>query len=265
MSRVSNEGGLRRAWTFGALLIAAPILHAQQGSKVHMHGAEGYAADGFVWEPSGNGNGGAVLIIHGEKGLTAYVREEAQRLYALGFVTVAIDLARGHSLGEAAATNSASQAENDALHDLNAALNFLRAQPNVRPGAIGVEGWGLGGLYALRLSGVDPDIRAVAVTLDKSPDPTLLTDVHNLFLGNLPRTTDSRILHLAKKQKAHIKIYRHAEGDFFDPDSPLFRADDANDARQRVEDFFARDLAPNSTSGTDVHKARSTSQVSERH
>jgi carboxymethylenebutenolidase len=237
---------LRRCLALGALLLAVPILHAQQGSKVHMHGDDGYAADGFLWEPSGNANGGAVLIIHGAKGLAAYVREEAQRLYSLGFVTIAVDLARGHASGESAATNPADRADDDALHDLKAALSFLRAQPNVRAAAIGLEGWGLGGSYALRLASSDSGIRAVAVTLAQSPDPTSLTGVHCALLVNLPRTTDARILSLAKKRGSDFKIYLGADADFFNPESPsAFRAGDADDARQRIEDFFARELAPN--------------------
>jgi dienelactone hydrolase len=132
----------RRGWVLGALVLLAPILHAQQASKVHMHGDAGYAADGFLWEPAEHRSGGAVLVIHGSRGLSAYVRDEAQRLSALGFVAVAIDLSRGGQ----------TTTEDDALHDLHAALSFLRAQPNVRADAIGVEGWDLGGSYALRPS-----------------------------------------------------------------------------------------------------------------
>jgi carboxymethylenebutenolidase len=242
---IPRRRGLSRCWALGALLLAAPMLHAQQGSKVHMHGGEGYAADGFLWEPSGIGNGGAVLIIHGAKGLTAYVRDEGQRLYSLGFVTIAVDLARGHASGDSAATTPPDRADNDALHDLKAALAFLRAQPNVRAAAIGLEGWGLGGLYALRLAGSDPAISAVAVTLAQSPDPTLLTDVQCALLVNLPRTTDARILLLAKEHGSAFKIYPDAEGDFFDPESlAVFRAGDADDARERTERFFGRELAP---------------------
>ncbi len=226
-----------------------------------MHGDEGYAADGFLWEPSGNGNGGAVLIIHGARGLTAYVTEEAHRLYSLGFVTIAVDLARGHASGVSAATGPDDRADNNAMHDLKAALDFLRAQPNVRGGAIGLEGWGLGGSYALRLARSDPGIRAVAVTLAQSPDPASLTGVHCPLLVNLPRTTDRRILSLAKKPGSDIKSYSQAEADFFDPESPAaFRAKDADDARRRIDDFFARELVPNATAPA----APSGDQASER-
>ncbi len=132
------------------------------------------------------------------------------------------------------------------MHDLKAALSFLRAQPNVRAGAVGLDGWGTGGSYALQLAGMEPDIRAVAVTLTHSPDPASLTAVHCALLVNLPRTTDLRVRSLAKKPGVNIKIYSDADPDFFDPDNtPAFRAEDADDARQRIEEFFARELAPN--------------------
>jgi dienelactone hydrolase len=215
-------------------VLLAPILHAQQASKVHMHGDAGYAADGFLWEPAEHRSGGAVLVIHGSRGLSAYVRDEAQRLSALGFVAVAIDLSRGGQ----------TTTEDDALHDLHAALSFLRAQPNVRADAIGVEGWDLGGSYALRLARTDSNIRAVAVTLSQSPDAVALTDLDCPLLVNLPRTTDHPVLTLAKKAGRDFKIYPHARGDFFDPDDPAdFSRRDAEDARRRIHDFFVRELS----------------------
>jgi dienelactone hydrolase len=245
LSRPANLRKFARCWALGALLLAAPMVYAQQGSKVHMHGDGGYAADGFLWEP-GNGNGGAVLLIPDAKGLTAYVRDEAQRLYTRGFVIIAVDLARGQPRGDAAATAPTGQGENGAVHDLKAALNFLRAQPNVRAGAVGLEGWGTGGSYALQLAALEPGIRAVAVTLAQSPDSAALTAVHCALLVNLPRTTDLRVRSLAQKPGWDFKIYSDADPDFFDPENPsAFRAEDADDARRRTEDFFGRELAPN--------------------
>jgi dienelactone hydrolase len=224
----------RRGWVLGVLALLAPVLHAQQGAKVHLHGDTGYAADGFLWGPAGHGSGGAVLLIHGARGVSAYVRDEAQRLSAAGFVALAIDLSR----------EGQSPTENDAMHDLHAALTFLRAQPNVRADAIGVEGWELGGWYALKLARSGSGIRAVAVTLSQSPDAAGLTDLHCPLLVNLPRTSDRQILALTKKAGSNIKIYPNAHGDFFDPDDPSdFRTQDAEDAGRRIHEFFARELA----------------------
>jgi len=226
----------RRGWVLGALALLAPVLHAQQGAKVHLHGDAGYAADGFLWEPTGHGSGGAVLVIHGARGLSGYVRDEAQQLSTAGFVALAVDLSR----------EGQSPTEDDALHDLQAALKFLRAQPNVRADAIGVEGWELGARYALRLARADSEIRAVAVTLARSPNADELTDLHCPLLVNLPATRDPQMLTLERKAGSHVKIYPHAHGGFFDPDDLAnFRPQDAQDASRRILEFFAGELAAN--------------------
>jgi dienelactone hydrolase len=244
---------LTRRWALCALLLAAPMLHAQEGSRVHMHGSEGYAADGFLWEPTESAKGAAVLIIPGAKGVTDHIKEEAHRIGTLGMVAIVVDLSRGQPLG--GSQTPADAAGNDALHDLKAALSFLRAQPNVHAGAIGLEGWGLGGLYALRLARSDLEIRAVAVTLTQSPDPTVLADLGRPLLVNLPHTDNHRLLSLAKKPGSGVKIYPDAHDDFFDPESPnAFRAKDADDARSRIEKFLTEQLvsdapAPGASSG----------------
>jgi dienelactone hydrolase len=228
----------RRGWVLGALTLLAPVLHAQQGAKVHLHGDAGYAADGFLWEPTGHGSGGAVLVIPGGRGLSPYVRDEAQRLSAAGFVALAVDLSR----------EGQSPTEGDALHDLNAALGFLRAQPNIRAEAIGVEGWALGASYALRLARADSGIRAVAVTFARGPDAAALADLPCPLLANLPRTRDRPLLALARKTGSRIWIYPQAHGDFFDPDDPAdFRRQDAEDAGRRIQEFFAGQLTAEAT------------------
>lgn len=211
-----------------------------------MHGSEGYAADGFLFEPADQANGAAVLVIHGSRGLSKYVLEAAQRLSKLGFVTVAIDLSRGRVPGgnELSAPTQSQSAAEEAMHDLRAAITFLRSQPNIHADAIGLEGWELGGLYALRLAGSDLRIRAVAVTLAQAPDPAALADLHGPVLLNLPRTHGNRLASIEKKLGSDFKIYSGAHGDFFDPeDTADFSKRDADGARRRMEEFLTRQLA----------------------
>ena len=196
-----------------ALLVGAPAL-AQQGSKVHMHGAEGYAADGFLFEPTDQANGAAVLVIHGARGLSQYVLAAAQHLSMRGFVTVAIDLSQGKPSGanEPSTPTQSQSAAEEALHDLRAAITFLRSQPNVHADAIGLEGWGLGGLYALRLASSDPQIRTAAVTLAQAPDAAAFADLHGPVLVNLPGTHGNRLAPVEKKLGSDFKIYSGTHG-----------------------------------------------------
>lgn len=209
-----------------------------QGSKVHMHGQEGYAADGYLFEPAGAGPFGAVLAIHDETGLGSYVRGEAQTLAAAGLITVAIDLYRGQGPASGKPSNE------DALHDLNAALAFLRSLPTVRPGALCVAGWGMGADYALQLAKQNHDIRAVAITLPTVPAAGDLSGIGSALVGNFAGGGSASLRALstqahAQGRRVEFYFYPDAKGRFYDPDDTVhFRADAAALARRRTEDFI---------------------------
>ena len=158
----------------------------QQGSKIHMHAAEGYAADGFLFTPQGQGPSPAVLLIHDAEGLSDYVRAAAQRLAAQGNLVVAIDLYRGRSGSTAQETQQLANdlSDADAMHDLGAALGFLRSLPNVRTGALGVAGWGTGSRYAMQLAGDATSLRAIAITASDAADLKLALQCKIAFMGS---------------------------------------------------------------------------------
>jgi carboxymethylenebutenolidase len=232
-----------------AVVAGAPAL-AQQGTKIHMHGASGYAADGFLYEPSGKEPAGGVLLIHDARGITDLVREGAQRLALAGCVVVAIDLYRGRTAGQSQtpAQLASTLAADDVLHDLNAAIDFLHAQPNLAGKPITVVGWGLGGDFATRLVLAGAQVRGLAVTVAKLSDPAELVHLKAALLANVAGPDDRRLTSAERQlhdhgQKADIKVYRQARGDFFDPqDVADFRAADALDAQKRTDRFIEAEL-----------------------
>jgi dienelactone hydrolase len=121
-----------------------------------MHGAEGYAADGSLYSPSGDGPFAAIVLVPDEGGITQRLTDAALRFVAQGFVVVALDLNRG--LAPESAVHSVEQSR----HDLDAALSFVTAQPSVARGAIGLVGWQSGGSTAM-LFADDPRIKAIEV------------------------------------------------------------------------------------------------------
>ena len=232
-----------------ALIAGAPVL-AQQGTKIHMHRDSGYAADGFLYEPSGIQPTGGVLLIHDARGITDLVRDEAQRLALAGCVVVAIDLYRGRTAGESQtpAQLASSLAADEVMHDLNAAIDFLQAQPNVAGKTIAVVGWGLGGDFATRLALAGAQVRGIAITVAKLPDPAELTHLKAALLANVAGSDDPRLaaaerqLH-ARGRKVDIKVYSQARGNFFDPqDVSDFRPADALDAQKRIDRFVEEEL-----------------------
>jgi dienelactone hydrolase len=223
----------------------APRVDAQ-GVRIHMHTDEGYAADGALFKPSGEAPFAAVVLVPDERGIAARVVGTAARLEQAGYVVVAVDLNRG--MPAAAATRSDEQA----LHDLGAALAFLAQQPDVRPGDVGVLGFGSGARYALKLA-VQSNVRAVAIR-----DIALAEDVLKLgapraavlasFAGHDPRESHAAIRAFADRQRRlknplDYQIYADASAGFDDPEDVVhYRQSDAEDLERRTRDFFSARL-----------------------
>ncbi|MEU4577206.1 alpha/beta hydrolase [Nonomuraea sp. NPDC023979] len=83
----------------------------------------------------------------------------AERLTAEGFVTLAFD---HRNWGESGGEPRCHEDPQGKLHDLRAAVSFLRARPEVDAGRIGAVGICLGGGYALKFAAFDPRVKAFA-------------------------------------------------------------------------------------------------------
>jgi uncharacterized protein len=83
----------------------------------------------------------------------------AERLAAEGFVTLAFD---HRNWGESGGEPRCHEDAQGKLHDLRAAVSFLRARPEVDADRIGAVGICLGGGYALKFAAFDPRVKAFA-------------------------------------------------------------------------------------------------------
>ena len=233
------------------LLLGLACGHAQaqqlQGIRVHMHGAEGYAADGTLYTPQGGGPFAAIVLIPNERGITQRVSDSAARFVAQGFLVVAVDLNRGLP------PDAASHSEEQSRHDVDAALSFLTAQTSVTRNAIGLVGWQSGGTCALRFAG-DPRVKAIELI-----DPLAPLDLATggakpaaVFLASFTGSgahvsrQDVHAFEEAAKAlgiAAATKTYQHAEAGFDDSENThQYRVADAKDLWQRETDFFSKTL-----------------------
>ncbi len=224
--------------------LAQDAVGAAQGTKIHMHGSDtGYAADGYLFQPQGPGPFAEVLLIPDSQGISDFTRMQAQDLAASGTIAVVIDLSRG----QGPATGAISEVNVRA--DLSSALTFLRSLPNVRTGALGVAGWGVGADYALQLASSNTGIRAVVLVSPDKPRPEDFAGLHAALLGNFPGPTDRHLQTVAKRMQSQgcpvdFYFYPDAHSRFYDPkDTAQFRVDDAALASKRIQDFFAKSLA----------------------
>jgi dienelactone hydrolase len=240
--------------TLACAIVAAFVARAQaqSGIRIHMHGKDGYAADGMLYVPPGQGPFAAILLIPDERGLTRRIGDSAQGFADAGYVTVAVDLNRG--LSESAASRSAEQAR----LDLDAALAFLASQSNVRQDRIGVMGWGSGGISALQLA-ADGKVAAVAIEsipLDKDflHLNAIQAPVLGIFTAPDATANPQSIQKFERRLRAldksvSIKIYSDAHSGFDDPDDTAhYLRAESDDARRVSVEFFAAQLQTRSGS-----------------
>jgi carboxymethylenebutenolidase len=141
----------------------------------------------------------AVLLLHDQAGLSDWVKQSACELASIGYVVLAVDLARrvpasGKSPGPAVAL-----ADEPTLADLSAAVRWLRRRPDVLPERVGVVGWSWGADQALALAAATP-LQACVVCHGT------LADDAALFAGL--RTTPLLVL-VAGKERA-LPAFRKA-------------------------------------------------------
>ena len=215
-----------------------------QGVNIHMHSAEGYAADGVLFEPAtGEPPFPAILLIPDERGVTKRITDTAQDLSAAGYFVTVVDLNRGEP------PDVAKRSGEQAWHDLNSALGFLAKQSRVRHDCVGVLGWQSGGTYALKLAVADPKICTVVVRGAALPNTSLnLTNMHADVMASFPGadpTVSAFSKRLATLGRApDLKTYPQAAVGFDDPeDSAHFRPADADDLRARTLTFLKAHLA----------------------
>lgn len=108
-----------------------------------------------------------VLVLPTWMGRDSFTHEKADKLAALGYVGVAVDIyGRGRgpaSLDEAPGWMMPLKKDRNALQQrLHAALDALAALPEVDDGQIGAMGFCFGGLCALDLARTRPDLKAAA-------------------------------------------------------------------------------------------------------
>jgi len=214
---------------------------------------------GIVYRPAGQGPFPAVVVLHGDAGLTTWEKEQAQRLCDLGYVALAVDLYRGQVVSGVLDAHIMERGlpEDRALADLKAAVDYLVSRPDVRGDAFGIVGWDMGGGYALDAARHDSRLRAVVVCYGRlTTDPEWLASLQASVLGIFAEKDEGispetiaqfrAAMRKAGKRIADLHIYRGCGPGFMNPASP--HATDAPaieataDAWNKIENYLAAEL-----------------------
>ena len=210
---------------------------------------------GYLAVPESSGKHPALVVIHDDSGLTGWVKDQTKKLAGQGYVSLAVDLYRGQLAHDPAYAYElmVGTPEDRALQDMQAALDFLAARPDVNGEKMGSIGWSAGGKWSLLLAVMEPRLAACVVNYGPVlTDPADIEKIHAPVLGifggddrDVP-ASDVEAFESAMNS-AHksldIKIYPGASHGFEDSDNKLgYREGAAEDAWQRTVTFLDQHL-----------------------
>jgi carboxymethylenebutenolidase len=237
------------AWIF--LTVAATALAAPVKTQVVTFASGPETITGYLAMPDSPGKFPALVVIHEDWGLTDWVKEQARKLAGQGYVALALDLYRGQVAHDPAYAYElmASTPQDRALRDMEAAIHYLYARPDVNKEKMGSIGWSAGGKWSLLLAVNDLFLAACVSNYGALPtDPADIQKIRAAVLGifgaddrSIP-VTDVEAFEDAMN-RAHksieVKIYPGAGHGFENSDSKLgYREGASEDAWRRTVAFL---------------------------
>lgn len=210
---------------------------------------------GFLALPEGGGKHPAIIAIHEWWGLNDWVKEEAQKFAAEGYVVLAPDLYRGKvaTSPDDAHILMRGLPDDRGLRDLEAAYSYLSSRSDVDSGKIGSIGWCMGGGWSLKLAVDQPKLAACVVNYGMLPtDPATIAKIKAPVMGNFGADDQgippSAVNAFESSMKAaskttDIKVYSGAGHAFENPNNKNgYRPEATADANKRITAFFAKYL-----------------------
>ena len=217
--------------------------------------ANGGNAPGYLVRPEGDGPFPSVVVIQEWWGLDDHIKDVAERFAAEGYVALAPDLYRGQVAAEPDdARKLAMELEMDqALVDIQGAVNYLVAQDDVQPKQAGVVGFCMGGRLTMLMSYRGKDVGAAVSFygggLQPSDDDLKAISVPLLGIygeadHGIPvervQEWDAKLDEFGKTHEIHI--YPDAPHAFFNDERDSFRPNAAADAWTRTLEWLTKHL-----------------------
>jgi carboxymethylenebutenolidase len=244
-----------------AVLVLA-ILASPAMAQVKTHTVTFQSGDekikGFLAVPSGEGPFPAVVVIQEWWGLNDWIKENAKRLAAKGYVALAPDLYRGKVTDNPKVASQLVKGlpPDRAVRDLKGAVTYLASRKDVKKEHIGSIGWCMGGGYSLQLAMKDDRVQACVMCYGRVvTDPEELKTFKTKLLGIFGEEDKGipvkgvRAFEKGLKENgmAAVHIFKGAGHGFMrekngDRENPAYREVQAREAWQEIEAFFAKSL-----------------------
>jgi len=208
--------------------------------------------------PAGSGPFPALVSVHEDYGLTDWMKQQAARLAAKGYVVLAVDLYRGEVVGNVLDAHIMDRGlpEDRVLADLKAAVDYLRARSDVQAERIGIIGWDSGGGYALDAAIRDRRLQTAVVCYGRlTTDPKLLEPLSASVLAlfaekdeGIAADTIEQFRKIMAGKRLNIHIYPSCRHGFMNPkaisNATMAEAEAASDAWHRIEAHLESQLKP---------------------
>lgn len=221
--------------------------------------ADSQTLRGLLCRPAGARPLSAVVVVHGDFGLTNWGKETAHRVAGMGYVCLAVDLYRGQAVTDLLDAHIMDRglSEDQVLEDVRAAVDYLATRPDVRKDAIGILGWDTGGGYALDAARQDGRLRAVVTCCGRlTTDPGLLAPLNASVLGLFggqdegisPQTIAQfrAAMEKAGKRLADVHVYPACGHGFMDESTPQTAGTRVTEARadawRRIQNYLETEL-----------------------
>jgi len=250
---------MRMRWAIvgllGALLAGGTSLHAAVKTQTVTYKSGNETVSGFLAVPETPGKHPALILIHEWWGLTPWVKDQADKFAAAGYVALAVDLYRGKTTEDpkVAREMATTLPAERGMRDLEAAFQYLASRPDVKADKIGTVGWCFGGGWALRLAVHEQRLAACAINYGElTTDEAALRAIRCPVLGNFGAEdqvippSKVRAFEAAMKKAGKsldVKIYPGA-GHAFETstEKDRYRPKATADAWSRMIAFFRRTL-----------------------
>lgn len=218
----------------------------------------------YVSRPDGPGPFPAVVVIQGQKGVDRFIEEATQRLAGQGYVAVGPDLYHRDppDCRDDVKTRRARLRDTSVITDVNAAAEFLKADPRVDGARLAIMGFCMGGRVTFLMSEAGPAFRAASdfyggnmfEPWGEGPSPfERAAEVHCPLMGHFGLEDENPSPADIKKLDAELKrlgkphefySYEKTGHAFMDPHGDKHRPESAAAAWTRTLEFFGRHLAP---------------------
>ena len=196
--------------------------------------------------------GPAIILIHEWWGLNDWVKQQADRFAAKGYVAIAPDLYHGEVAedGEHAHELMRGLADERAIADMKSAFDYLATHKSVDKKRIGIIGWCMGGGLALKLAIAEPKLACTVMCYGRPViDVDQLKKIKGPLLG-IWGATDRGIevppFEKALKEagvKATHHIYLGAGHAFLNETNKRgYNADQAKKGWAEIDGFFTANL-----------------------